>query len=175
MIGFPDGGDGIRVLDALAVDHRVVGALKTVPALVAVHGVVAAHDGRDLADAELGALFLRLGDEVRAGGGGDVAPVEEAVQVHALEALDAGHLQKRPDVLHGGVYAAVGEQSVEVQRRALFQTGVHRGVVGGIFKEGAVLNGAGDARQVLEDHAAAADVGVADLAVAHLTGGQAHV
>ena len=175
LIGFPDGGDGIGILDALAVDHRVVGALKTVPAFVAVHGVVAAHDGRDLANAELGALFLRLGDEVRAGGGGDVAPVEEAVQVHALEALDAGHLQKRPDVLHGGVYAAVGEQSVEVQRRALFQTGVHRGVVGGIFKEGAVLNGAGDARQVLEDHAAAADVGVADLAVAHLTGGQAHV
>ena len=62
-----------------------------------------------------------------------------------------------------------------MQRRALFQTGVHRGVVGGIFKEGAVLNGAGDARQVLEDHAAAADVGVADLAVAHLTSGQAHV
>ena len=43
------------------------------------------------------------------------------------------------------------------------------------MEKAAVLNGAGDAGQVLEDHPAAADVGVAHLAVAHLPIGQAHV
>ena len=74
-----------------------------------------------------------------------------------------------------GVHAAGGVQTVKVQRRALFNAVVHRLVVGGIFKERTVLDRAGDARQVLEHDAAAADVGMADLAVAHLARGQAHV
>ena len=58
---------------------------------------------------------------------------------------------------------------------AVFQTGVHGGAVGGIFKEAPVLNGAGNPGQVLIHHPAAADIGVAHLAVAHLPVGQAHI
>ena len=46
---------GIAVAHAPAVDHGVVGLLHPVPALVAVHGVVAAHDRGDLPHADLGA------------------------------------------------------------------------------------------------------------------------
>ena len=84
FIALLDGVDGIAVLHALAVDERVIGVLEAVPALVAVHRVVAAHNGRDLADAELTALFHGLCDKVAAGGRGRVAPVEEGVDIHAL-------------------------------------------------------------------------------------------
>ena len=74
-----------------------------------------------------------------------------------------------------GMDAAVAEQSQQVQRSALFQAGVHGGVVSFVFKKIAVFDGFADAGQILKYHAAAADVGVAHLAVAHLTFGQPHV
>ena len=76
--------DGVAVLHALTVDERVIGVLEAVPALVAVHRVVAAHDRCDLADADLPALFHGLRHKVAAGGRGRVAPVEEGVDIHAL-------------------------------------------------------------------------------------------
>ena len=73
------------------------------------------------------------------------------------------------------MHAAVGMQTVKMQRRAFCKAVVHRLVVGGVFEKCAVLDGTGDARQILEHDAAAADVGVTDLAVAHLPVGQTHV
>ena len=78
-------------------------------------------------------------------------------------------------MLDVGVDAAVGQKPVQVQAGALFQAVVHGLVVGGVFKEAAVVDGPGDPGQILEHHPAAADVGVAHLAVAHLPGGQTHV
>ena len=52
---------------------------------------------------------------------------------------------------------------------------LHRPQQGGIFKKAAVPDIPGDAGQLLIDHPAGADVGVAHLAVAHLAIGQAHV
>ena len=74
-----------------------------------------------------------------------------------------------------GMDAAVAEQSQQVQRSALLQAGVHGGVVALFSKKIAVFDGFADAGQVLKYHAAAADVGVAHLAVAHLSFGQTHV
>ena len=62
-----------------------------------------------------------------------------------------------------------------MQRRALFHAGIHGVQIGGILEEVAVGNGLGDAGQVLKHHPARADVGVANLTVAHLARGQAHV
>ena len=76
--------NGVGILHALAVDERIIGVLEAVPALVAVHRVIAAHDGRDLADAELTALFHGLCDKIASRGRGRVAPVEEGVDIHAL-------------------------------------------------------------------------------------------
>ena len=78
-------------------------------------------------------------------------------------------------MLHGGVYAAIGEQAVQVEAAALGETVVHGLVIGGILEKFAGFDGAADAGQILKDDAAAADVGMPHFAVAHLPGGQTHV
>ena len=62
-----------------------------------------------------------------------------------------------------------------MQGGALFQTGIHRVEIGGIFKKAAILNSPGNSGQVLKNHAPTANIGVAYLAVAHLAVRQAHV
>ena len=90
------------------------------------------------------------------------------MDIHLRQPLVLGHLQKGEQVLDVGVYAAVGQQTVQMQAGALGKAVVHGLVVGLVPEEAAVLDGAADAGQILEHHAAAADVG-------HLTGGQTHV
>ena len=169
------GVHGIGVVVSLAVHHGVVGHLHPLPALVTVHGVVAAHDRGDLAHAQLRTLVRQRLDEALAAGGGHIAPVQEAVEIHALKALVLGHPHQRVQVVDMGVYAAVGQQAVQMQGGTVFQAVVHSLVVGLVLEEAAILNGAADAGQILKHHAAAADVGVAHLAVAHLPCGQTHV
>ena len=166
---------GVGVVDALAVDHGVIGHLHALPALVAIHGVIAAHHRGDPAHADLGAFVPQLRHEVLAAGGGHVAAVQEAVDVHLGQALVLCHLQQGEQMLDVGVYAAVGQQTVQVQAAALGQTVVHGLVIGIVFEEAAIVDGAADAGQILEHHTASADVGVAHLAVAHLPGGQTHI
>ncbi|MPN23938.1 hypothetical protein SDC9_171331 [bioreactor metagenome] len=60
---------------ALAVHHGVVCLLHPVPAFVAVHGVVPAHDACDLSDSELTALFHGLCHKIRPGGRRNVPSV----------------------------------------------------------------------------------------------------
>ena len=175
-IGLPHGGHRVGVgVGAFAVDHGVVGGLQPVPALVTVHGVVAADHRGDLAHADGAALLHGLGHEVRAGGGRDVPAVQEGVEIDPLQTLFLGQAQQGPQVLDVGVDTAVGQQTDEVQGRSLFQTAVHGVEVGAVAEEGAVLNGTGDPGQVLKHHPAGADVGVAHLAVAHLPLGQTHI
>ena len=97
------------------------------------------------------------------------------MEIHALEVLVLGHPHQRVQVVDMGVYAAVGQQTVQMQGGTVFQAVVHGLVVGLVLEEAAILNGAADAGQILKHHAAAADVGVAHLAVAHLALGQAHI
>ena len=175
FIGLGHGVHRVGILDALAIDHGVVGQLHPLPAVVPVHGVIPAHDGGDFSHAQGPALFLAIGHETLAAGGGYVPPVQKRVDIHPGQTLVPGHLQQGVQVLDVGVDAAVGQKPVQVQAGALFQAVVHGLVVGGVFKEAAVVDGPGDPGQILEHHPAAADVGVAHLAVAHLPGGQTHV
>ena len=62
-----------------------------------------------------------------------------------------------------------------MQAGALFQAVVHGLVVGGIFEKLTAFDSPADPGQVLKDHPASADVGVAHLAVSHLPGGQTHI
>ena len=165
----------VAVVVAFTIHHGVVGHLHALPALVTIHGVVASHHRGDPAHAQLGAFVLQLLHEALAAGGGHVPPVQEAVDIHLRQPLVLGHLQQGEQVLDVGVYAAVGQQAVQMQAGALGKAVVHGLVIGLVPEEAAVLDGAADAGQILEHHAAAADVGVTHLAVAHLTGGQTHV
>ena len=73
------------------------------------------------------------------------------------------------------VYAAVGQQADEVQGAVVLLSVLHSGQECLVLKEGAVLDGLGDAGELLVHNAAGAHVGVAHFAVAHLSVGQAHI
>ena len=73
------------------------------------------------------------------------------------------------------VHPAVGQEARQVQGGPRFFGVVHGVFQGFVFEEIPILNGFGDAGQLLIHHPAGADIGVADLAVAHLPVGQAHV
>ena len=73
------------------------------------------------------------------------------------------------------VHAAVGEQPQQVQPPAR-RRGLGKGLAqDGVFLEVAILDRLVDAREVLVNDAAGAQVEVADFAVAHLAGGQADI
>ncbi len=97
------------------------------------------------------------------------------MDVDVAKALALGHVDEREQVGNVAVNAAVGEQAHQVQLAAVFlglAAGVHKF---GHLEEVAVLDGLGDAGQLLIDDAARADVEVAHLGVAHLSLGQAHI
>ena len=100
---------------AVAEDHRVERLLLALPLLVAVHGVVAPADGRNLAHVVLAHLLLQLLDVARAIGRQGVAPVHEGMHEDALHAVLLGHAQQRVEMVLMRVHAAVREQPEEMQ------------------------------------------------------------
>ena len=175
VVGVLHGAQGALGLLALAVDHGGIGLLHTLPAVVPVHGVVAAHDGGNLAHADFLQLVHQFLDVVLAAGGGHVPAVHKAVDEHFLHAHALGHFQQSVQVGVVAVHAAVGQQAHQVERLAVVLGVVHGLQQGLVLIHVAVLGGLGDAGQLLVDNAARADVGVAHFAVAHLAVRQAHV
>ena len=102
-----DRGDGVARLASLAVDHRVVGLLDAVPAVVAVHGVVAPADRRDLAHAVVAHFLLERRQVFDAFGRRCVAPVEKNVHEHVANAVLPGHAEQRVKVFLVRMDAAV--------------------------------------------------------------------
>ena len=81
-------------MNAVADGQHVICLFDTVPVVVAVHRVVSAADGCDLAIAELVHLCLQSFDEVYARGGGDVSAVHKAVDVRLGNAVLFRHFQQ---------------------------------------------------------------------------------
>ncbi|MNX92463.1 hypothetical protein D3C86_1246030 [compost metagenome] len=156
-----------------AVHEGAVGDLDPLPAVVAVHGVVAPHDGGDLAVTHGVQALLDLVEVAPARGGRRVAPVGDGLDVGLGHAEARGHLQEGVEVLLGAVDAAVGDQAHQVQATAAALGAFHGLDQHGVGEEVPVVDGLVDPNQVLVDHAARAHVGVADLRVAHLAGRQA--
>ena len=170
------GADGLdrrrgRVLPA-AAHEEVEGLLDAVPAPVAVHREVAPDDGPD---ARAGgrtrgrAPALDVDEEPLGAVRRGVAPVGEGVDDELRDAELGGQGDQRAQVLVGGVHAAVADEPDQVHPRSVGERGAQHLVRG----QGAVLHGLVDAREVLLDDRAGAEVEVADLRVAHLALGQA--
>ena len=167
--------DRVGTLDAFAVYHGRIGLLHALPAVVAVHRIVAAHHGGNLTHADLLELLGALGHIVFAGSRRDIAAVEQCMDIDLFQAAALGQFHQGIQVGVVAVHTAVGEQPNEMQR-GLFRNGViHCGDEGGVLKEVAILDGLGDAGQLLVHNAAGADVGVANLRVSHLAVRQADV
>ena len=126
-------GVGVRAALGLAVDHGVEGLALALPALVAVHGVVAAVDGGHLAHAVLAHLLFELRDIAGAGSGRRVAAVHEGVDEDALQAVLARRAQQRIEVILVRVNAAVGDQPEEMQLPSAFARALHGSRNGRVF------------------------------------------
>ena len=174
FLGLVGGVHGLhRVFRAGARLRRVRRRLcDAVPAVVAIHGEVAADDSGD-ADAA-GQRGAQPGDVVGAGLRRGVAAVGEGVH----DGGDAGvvqDLRQGDGVVLVRVHAAGRHQAHQVAGAlglAEFADEVseRRGL-----GDAAVGNGVADAHQFLMHHAAGADIHVADLGVAHLPLGQADI
>ena len=174
-VGALHSGHRVALQGGPAQGDGVIGPLHPLPALVPVHGVVAAADGGDLPHPQAGALVPELPQVARPRRGGDVPPVQEAVDIHPAEPLVPGHLQQGEQVGDVAVDPAVGQQAHQVQGGAPLPAVLHGVQQDGVAEEVPRLDVPADPGQVLEHHPAGADVGVAHLGVAHLPLGQAHV
>src|SRR5262249_25942808 len=100
---------------ALAVDHRVVGFLRALPPLIAIHGVITSGDAGNFADAVFANLLLQLFHESGATVRGSIAAIHKTMDVHTLDTLLLAHLKQRVEVRVHGMHTAVGDKAKDMQ------------------------------------------------------------
>ena len=168
-----DCSDGRRRVPSLAVDDRVVAALRPLPARVAVHRPVAPADRGDPRVGMRGRQpSLEVGDVAQRRGRRRVAAVEQGVDPDVPDTLTGGELDEGDEVAVVGVDAAGADQADDVEPPV-----VARGTPAGLEERGALVEAAVrdrgvDPREVLQDGFPRTEVEVADLRVAHLSGRQ---
>ena len=157
-----------------SMDDGVVAGLRAIPALVAVHREVAAADGRDPGIlVALVELRLQRRHEVDRGARRRVTAIEQRVQPEDRHVLAPRELGEGDDVPVVGVHPARPDEPDDVEPALRLPRAAARIQERRPFEEGPVGDGGVDPRQVLEHRPAGADVEVADLGVAHLSGRQA--
>ena len=164
-----------RCGNAFAQGKRPVSLLDTVPAVVAVHRVIAARNNADLADAQLIHLILESLHILNAGLGRRIAPVKEAVYEYIFDSFALCHLQKGINVGIVAVHAAVRQQSVHMQGAVVLFDIFHRPEENFVPEEISVLDLLADPGQVLINDSSRAHIQVSDLGVAHLSLRQADI
>ena len=152
----------------LGVCNRLVGKLLALPAVIAIHRIVAAADCRNLADTDLRRLFLHCLKIFRRTLGRHVASVEECVNPNLGQTLTLGKLKHAEEMVVMAVHAARRDQSHDVQCTAALLYTVYNREQCLVLEEITVLDVACDARELLIDNATRADIRVPDLGVAHL-------
>ena len=174
---------GVRLVDQrpclarglpAAARHGIERSLRTIPAPVAIHGVVATADRRDAAGAASRQRPFQRGNVLRRAGGRRIAAVGHDVHEHPHDAAAGRHVDERVEVALVTVHAAVGDEADEMECMAVAGTAVQRGRQDLVAEEVPLANVEVDARQVLVDDPPGAEVHVSDLGVAHLPGRQAH-
>src|SRR5690625_4704747 len=163
----------LRTVLRLSADDRAVSLPRPLPALVAVHRVVAAADAGDLrADAQVAAGGIELAQRRQAPVGSGVAAVRERVHRNPADLLLLRESQQGEQVLQAGMNPAVTDQAEQMDgpvrpglSHALLQDGVAEELTGADLLV--------DVRQALQHDPARTDVEVTDFGVADLTFGQA--
>ena len=174
FVARPHHGDGIaRSGFGIAVNHRAIRLLDALPTVVAVHGVVAAGNARDLPDAVFAHLLLEPAQEVDPALRWRVAAIGEAVHVDVRDLVFPRHAQERKEVLDVRMNSAVAQETDEVQLPAA--RAIHRVDQKRLAEKLAARDELVDACDVHLNDAASAHIQVANFAVAHLSFGQAHM
>ena len=164
LVARADGVDGDRGLHARSVEDRADGRSRAVPALVAVHRVVAAADGRDAVGGELGEVGRR-----RSSGETSRPSVNAWIQVRSAIPSRRRQLEQRQEVLEVAVHATAGDEPEQVDVAVALAGARERADERLVLEEGAVRDRRVHAHQVLEEDPPRADRQVAHLGVPHLT------
>ncbi len=175
-VGFPDRRHGIGRRVPLAACHRPIGARDTLPAIIAIHRIIATRDARHLGRmraADLAHARQQLPYVVHRTDGRGIAPIGERVNVRALDSVRRRQLEAGFQVRLMGVHAAWPDHAAKVQLAAVALDVLDRLHQRRIGEEGAIVDGGGDAGELLQHTLARAEVEVADLRVAHLAFWQA--
>src|SRR6202040_4206517 len=156
----------------ITVNDCAVGFFDALPAIVAVHGVVAAADGGDLTHAQFAHLLFELTEKIYSAVGRSVAPVHEAVDENIFDFIFPRHLEEREEMMDVRMDAAVAHKAEqgELTRAAAF----HGFEKQRLARKVAVGDELIDSRAVHVNDAACADIQVAHFAIAHLSDGKAN-
>ena len=125
IIGCLYSRSGAGVLLPFSPCKGPVSQLHTVPAVITVHGVIAAHDRGHLADTQFLHFSFQGFHKLPARGRRRIPSVQEAVDKHLFQAVSLSQLQKPEDMGHVAVYASVGYQSHQMKGRAILLTVLH--------------------------------------------------
>src|SRR5690606_36876772 len=119
---------------------EIIGELHPIPAVIPVHGEIAADDGSGATDAHFREDGIRFSQGGFGATGRRVPPVQERVQEDALGTALGRYPDRLEQMLFMAVYAAGGEQAENMYRLVL----AHRAVDGvgndRIGREGAILH-----------------------------------
>ena len=175
VIGGLDALQGGSERGALAFDQQVIGLFHAVPALVAVHRIEAAADGRHLAGGLLHLLLQLFHEAVTAARVG-VAAVHEAVDESAVADTRLLRLgEELVEVLQAGVDAAVRAEAHEMELLPARLDILIGSLDFGILHQRVLAAGDVDLHEVLIDDTAGAEVHVSHFGVTHLAVREADV
>ncbi len=166
-VGRLDRGARILGREALPAHHRVIGERDALPALVAVHAVIASADGADgdaLAVAEGGEEAVEIAKRAARR---RVAPVEQSVH-HDRNAGRGENIGECRDLILMRMHPARREQAQEMGAAATRLELGDEVAQARVARERAVLDRLVDARQILEHDPAGAEIHMSDLGIAHL-------
>ena len=157
------------------VGQQVIGLFRALPALISVHGPVAAAQAHDLADATRGDGVLDLVQVNGSALGGRVASIGDHMDGDIVQSLFSGPLEQSAEVIHMAVNAAVGAESEQMKGSTLRPKSIGQGLKAGDGAQLLVADRIADSNQFLANDPSGANGEVADFGVTHLAIGQAHM
>jgi len=181
VIGSRHGTRCVAVGGSLTVNQQFISFAHALPALIAIHGVIATDKTCDRPGQRTRFhLFFNLAHKAKAALGIRVTTVHEGMHVTFFYPFALSKRQKRFEMFERRMHAAVGEKPHHVQctprafhmidECAYFRVLSQRMVFRILRTAGTV-----DLDEILIDHAAGTDVEMPHLGVTHLAFGKAHI
>ena len=155
---------GGNIAARFGAHNGVEGLLHALPALVAVHRVIAPRNRSDFCHARKtffsDELFKFL-DIALAARRRHIAAIHEAMDANIAHAISGRVLNERIQMLVRGMHATIGKQAHEVQRSARSLRRIERRIDHGIFANGTLTACHIDTRELLVHHATSANIQMA--------------
>src|ERR1700691_516098 len=135
---------------------RAISFFDSLPAIVAVHGEVAAADSGDLAHAEFAHLLFEPAEKIYSAVGRSVAPIHKTVDKNIFDFIFPRHFQERKEMVDVRMDAAIAykTEQMELPRASAFHGFEKQRLERKLASSDELI----DARAVHVDDAAGADI-----------------